>query len=78
MKKVRGRTKTITWGEGGWRAEVLEDDDNGSGYGDNPLIGFWFGTKEACELVDPYSVKLYTPHYSDIDSFDVMCERKWD
>ena len=31
------RTKTVTYGEGGWRAEVYTDDDNGSGYGGNPM-----------------------------------------
>ena len=73
-----GRTKTVTYGEGGWRAEVVEDDDNGSGLGDHTKVGFWYGTREECEKIDPAKVNLYKPVYNDTDPFDLACERRFD
>jgi hypothetical protein len=73
------KIKQVICGEGGWRAEVYTDDDNGSGYGENPMIGYWFGTKEECEMVNPNDVKLYPANYPESpDPFDLACERRWD
>jgi hypothetical protein len=73
------RVKTVTFGEGGWRAEVYTDDDSGSGYGDNPMVGYWYGTRENCEALDPNSVTLYPTDCSEkSDPFDLACERRWD
>jgi hypothetical protein len=32
----------------GWVVEWYRDDDNDSGYGDNPQIATWYGTQEEC------------------------------
>jgi hypothetical protein len=61
MKKF---SKDVMYGAGGWFAEVYTDDDDASGYGDNAMIGRWYGTREACEAVDPEEVKLYPVNYS--------------
>jgi hypothetical protein len=72
-------TKIVLWGPGGWCAEVYTDDDGGSGYGDNPRVGYWYGTREACEAVDPADVTLYPLRAEESpDPFDLACERRWD
>lgn len=77
--KTRILIKTVTYGEGGWCAEIYTDDDGGSGYGDNAKTGRWYGSKEACEAVDPASVELYPFKVDNSpDPFDLMCERKHD
>jgi len=71
--------KQITCNDGGWRAEVYTDDDNDSGYGDNAMVGCWYGTREECDAVDPDDVVLYPLDYSECpDPFDMACERRWD
>ena len=73
------RVKTVTFGEGGWRAEVYTDDDDGSGYGNNPMVGYWFGTRKECEAINPNKVVTYPADYSEEpDPFDLACERRWD
>lgn len=37
---------------------LCTDDDNGSGYGDNPMVGYWYGSREECEAIDPMAVVL--------------------
>jgi len=71
--------KTIGIDNGGWYAEVYTDDDGGSGYGDNPKLGRWYGTREACEQVSPEKVKLYPMTIDESpDPFDLACERRFD
>jgi len=43
--------KTITHGPGGWRAEFYTDDDDDSGYGEEAMIGLWYGSRDACERI---------------------------
>ncbi len=63
----------------GYFAEVYTDDDAGSGYGDNPRMGRWWGSRAECEAVDPRSVSL-RPMEADTspDPFDMACERRFD
>lgn len=76
---MRKYNKQISYGVGGCRAEVYTDDDDASGYGDNPKVGYWYGTLEACEAVKCENVVLYAiSSNNDIDPFDLACERKWD
>lgn len=59
--------------------EVYDDSDGGSGYGDNPRIGRWYGTHEECAAIDPRKVKLYPLTVSGgVDEFDLACERRHD
>lgn len=63
----------------GYFAEVYTDDDGGSGYGDNPRVGRWWGSRAECEAVDPLAVSL-RPMGTDstADPFDLACERRFD
>jgi len=72
-------SKQVTYGEGGWRAEIYTDDDDASGYGDRARIGFWYGSRAECEAVDPSKVTLYPMQPEEgIDQFDLACERRYD
>lgn len=71
--------KTIGYDAGGTFAEVYTDDDDGSGYGDHPRVGRWYGTRAECEALDPRMVKLYSARGEERpDEFDIACERRWD
>ena len=78
-RKARKLDKTVECSDGGWRAVVYTDDDGASGYGDHAMFGYWYGTKEECEAVDPRTVTLYPMTDDDgPDSFDMACERRFD
>jgi hypothetical protein len=51
--------KTLGHDNGGWYAEVYTDDDNASGYGENAMVGRWYGSRAECERLDPNQVRLY-------------------
>lgn len=72
-------SKSVLCGPAGWYAEVYTDDDGASGYGDNARIGYWYGTREECERLDPNCVPLYpiAPE-TRADEFDYACERRSD
>jgi hypothetical protein len=71
--------KTVLWDNYGYYAEVYTDDDNGSGCGDNPRIGRWYGSREDCERLDPSTVPLRPLSCDDSpDPFDLACERRHD
>lgn len=74
------RKKSVYCIGGWWVAEVYTDDDEGSGFGDNSMIGYWYGTREECVRVDPDTVKLCPVRggSEEIDEFDLACERRWD
>tara|TARA_Y100000310_G_C20610310_1_gene777666 strand:+ start:1009 stop:1236 length:228 start_codon:yes stop_codon:yes gene_type:complete len=73
------RQKTIMCDSGGIFAEIYTDDDDGSGYGDNPMSAKWYGTQEECENLDPYTVDLVPVIYSNLpDELDIACERRYD
>jgi hypothetical protein len=64
-------TKSVEYGEGGYRAVVYDDQAE--------LIGHWFGTRAECEAVKPSRVTLYPIRRdSGVDSFDLACERRHD
>jgi hypothetical protein len=72
-------SKHVLCGSYGWYAEVYTDDDGASGYGDNPKVGHWYGSREDCERLDPRKVDLYTVRPSSgVDDFDLACERRYD
>lgn len=71
--------KSICYGPDGYYAEVYTDDDGGSGYGDNPRIGRWYGTRAECERISPLAVRLEPIRCDDSpDPFDLACERRHD
>jgi hypothetical protein len=73
------KKKSIGWDAGSYFAEVYTDDDNGSGCGDNPMYGRWYGSLDECEALDMDEVELYPAEYSvQPDPFDLMCERRYD
>ena len=77
--KGANMVKTILCGDYGWYAEVYTDSDGGSGLGDNPRIGTWYGTWEACVALDPREVTLYLMDSAEQpDAFDLACERRHD
>ena len=76
---MKTRTKTVLCDNFGWFAEVYTDDDHASGYGDNPRIGRWYGTRQECEALDPKTVPFRPRVASDEpDPFDLACERRYD
>jgi len=54
----RKLSTTVNCGPCGWRLEVYTDDDGASGYGENAMVGYWYGTREECEAKDPKEVRL--------------------
>ena len=50
-----GLSKTIGYGVGGWYAEIHVEDDDGRSH-----VGYWYGTREACEALDPETVTLHS------------------
>ena len=71
--------KALEFTAWGWCAVVYTDSDGGSGYGDTPRVGHWYGTRAECESLDPRKVKLVPMTAHDRpDAFDVACERRHD
>jgi hypothetical protein len=76
---AKSYSKSIAYDGGGYYAEVYTDDDDASGYGDNAMVGRWYGSRAECEAVKPEAVKLYplTVEHGP-DPFDLACERRFD
>jgi hypothetical protein len=71
--------KNVLCDDGGWYAEVYTDDDNGSGYGDHPRVGRWYGTRQECEAISPRKVTLHSVGLdTSPDPFDLACEHRHD
>ena len=72
--------------EGGTFLQVYTDDDGASGYGDNAMVGCWYGppgphARAACEAMakTPEKVKLYPMAVDESpDPFELACERRYD
>lgn len=63
--------KEIGYDSGGYYCEVFDDSSE--------KIGRWYGSREACELLNPSKVKLYPMRLSSgVDEFDLACERRFD
>lgn len=69
--------KTVQYGPGGCHALVYTGPELEGG-GARDLVGAWYGTRAQCEALDPREVDLFPPVYSDVDPFDLACERRWD
>ena len=78
MRQRREKTVEYTGGSG-YCATVYTDDAGGTGYGDNPRVAYYYGSREECEALDPYTLKLEPMALSDgPDPFDLACERRFD
>mgnify|MGYP006953840855 CR=1 FL=1 len=58
---------------GGWAgycAVIYTDDGGASGNGNNPMVGYWYGTRQDCHDVPATEVDLYparwAPDFTDI------------
>lgn len=88
--RIRGTSiqATLELNDGGWHVVWYTDDDGGSGYGDRPMVAYWYGTRDDCErmrVLHPDSLPegerpTWEPLEagSGVDPFDLACERRFD
>lgn len=63
-------TKSLCHDNWGWYAEAHDSETD--------YIGRWYGTKEECEAVPISAIDIAPPRDSDLDQFDLACERRHD
>jgi hypothetical protein len=78
LRRGEAFEKVVLCGAGGWFAQVYTGPEIDGG-GPVDLVGGWYGSRAACEAIDPRAVDLYPRQLStELDPFDLACERRWD